>query len=71
MRFKRLYIDGCGAPLVAMESPDNYELHLYDYDGVCSMLNLPLANATYKQRKAFWEAKTALENCARDRHVKL
>ena len=71
MKFKRLVIDGSlGAPLVAMESPDDYELHLYDYDGICSVLD-SLRLPTFEQKNELLIAKTAMESYARDKNVKL
>ena len=70
MKFKRLYIDGEGAPLVAMESPGDHELHLYDIDGICSSLSL-ISIADNDIRNQFLIAKTSLETYARDKNVRL
>ena len=71
MKFKRLVIDGSlGAPLAAMESPGDYELHLYDYEGVCSSLS-SISIADRDIRNEFLIAKTLLETYARDKNVRL
>ena len=70
MKFKRLYIDGCGAPLVAMQGAYGHELHLYDYDGICHMVK-SISLAEFDLRNEYLIAKTSLEIYARDKNVKL
>ena len=67
MKFKRLYIDGEGAPLVAMQSPGDYELHLYDSEGIQSLL---LVHTSHTElRSELLLADTMLLNYRNRNHV--